>query len=202
MRHLLLLITLLYTAVASAQLGNINTASRNLVNQGYELETLGDGWKSYRQEVQYREWDRIETNWHNEDGSIWLNRYSVVPTYISRMNGQWSNATFKNFTAKILKDNKKNIRKGKLTWRERYEIPFGDEIIIRETVYNWNWNKDFRVVVRVVRSRNKEKVTTGDGNVHYRYRFKIEKYVETRQAGAEWPLDIAERSRNNDDNPF
>ena len=59
MRHLLLLITLLYTAVASAQLGDINTASRNLVNQGYELETLGDGWKSYRQEVQYREWDRM-----------------------------------------------------------------------------------------------------------------------------------------------
>ena len=202
MRNLLLLITVLYTAVASAQLGDINTASRGAINNGYEILSKGDGWKTYLEEEQYRGWDRKQTYWYNEDGSVWLSKYEVIPTYVSKMNSQWANATFKNFTASIQKEYKKDIKKRRVTWTERYEVEVGDQFIIRETVYKRKDNPNRRIVVRVVRSKSKDKITTGDGNVHYRYRFNIEQFTETRADGNRWALDIVEENNKKEDNPF
>ena len=202
MRKLLLLLSIGMLYTAQAQMGDINTASKHVINQGYEIQSKGEGWKIYRQEEQYRGWDRKQSYWFNEDGSVWLSKYEVIPTYITKMNGQWANTTFKNFTASIQKEYKKDIKKRLVTWRERFEVEVGDEFIIRETVYTKKDSPNRRIVVRVVRSKDKDKITTGDGNVHYRYRFSIEQFTETREDGNRWALDIVEENNKNGDNPF
>ena len=202
MKKVLLIIALVIGINASAQnyIGTIDGLTRKLESRGYSFDSKDKGYISFMKDIRYSGYTKEANIFFNSDNTVWGFQDLVEPTYVSKMNSQWATQTYINSINGIKKNYKKLFRKHKVgisynnditDWRENY--------ILKQAFFQFS--DDYRISVRMIRSKEKEKVTTKDNSVYYKYAYYVSYFQEHKSASGKWITDIFYSNKENE-NPF